>query len=67
MRVFEGYFFTAVLEDVPGSMPELDLTKVVRTTVVLSWVRIPPSVKKMLGGFRKTFLAQKSNHLLSDQ
>ena len=56
-----------MLEDVPGSMPELDLTKVVRTNVVLSWVRIPPSVKKMLGGFRKTFLAQKSNHLPSDQ
>ena len=59
MRVFEGYFFTAVLEDVPGSMPELDLTKVVRTNVVLSWVRIPPSVKKMLGGFRKNIFSSK--------
>lgn len=59
-------YSTAVREDVPERMPELDLTKVVNQCCFIVGSN-PTFCKKMLGGFRKTFLAQKSNHLLSDQ
>jgi hypothetical protein len=47
-------YSTAVREDVPERMPELDLTKVVNQYCFIVGSN-PTFCKKMLGGFRKTF------------